>query len=61
MAMTKSELKKLAIKHLNSKNVKSIKKQLFEQFIDRKQKKECITAFDKNFINSFISSRQNPM
>jgi len=61
MAVTKSELRKLAIKHLNNKNVKSIKKQLCEQFVDRKQKKDCITAFDKSFIKSFISSRQNQM
>jgi hypothetical protein len=62
MAMTKSELRKLAIKHLNeNKNVQSIKKQLCEQFIDRKQKKDCMTAFDKSFIKSFISSRENQM
>jgi hypothetical protein len=62
MAMTKRELRKLAIKHLNkNKNVQSIKKQLCEQFIDRKQKKDCMTAFDKSFIKSFISSRENQM
>ena len=62
MAMTKSELRKLAIKHLNkNKNVQSIKKQLCEQFIDRKQKKDCMTAFDKSFIKSFISSSENQM
>lgn len=59
--MTKSELRKLAIKHLNSKNVQSYKKKLCEQFIDKKQKKECMTAFDKNFLKSFISSHQNHM
>lgn len=36
MPMPKSELTKLAIKHLNNKNVKSIKKQLCEIFIDKK-------------------------
>ena len=62
MAMTKSELRKLAIKHLNkNKNVQSIKKQLCEQFIDRKQQKDCMNAFDKSFIKSFISSRKNQM
>jgi hypothetical protein len=61
MALTKSELRKLAIKHLNNKNVKSIKKQVCEQFVDRKQKKDCITAFDKSFIKSFINSLENQM
>jgi hypothetical protein len=61
MDMTKSELRKLAIKHLKNKNVQFIKKQLCEQFIDRKQKKDCMTAFDKSFIKSFISSRENQM
>jgi hypothetical protein len=59
--MTKSELRKIAIKHLNNKNVQSIKKQLCEQFIDKKQKKDCMSAFDKSFIKSFISSRENQM
>ena len=57
--MTKSELRKLAVKYLNKKNVKSIKKQLCEQFTDEKQKRDFITAFDKSFIKSFISSREN--
>ena len=59
--MTKGELKKIAIKKLNSKTVKSIKKQLCDQFIDNTQKKDCMTAFDKNFIKSFIFSYQNKM
>ena len=59
--MTKSELRKLAIKHLNNKNVQYIKKQLCEQFIERKQKKDCMNAFDKSFIKSFISSHQSQM
>jgi hypothetical protein len=59
--MTKSELRELAIKHLHNKNIQFIKKQLCKQFIDNKQKKDCMTAFDKNFIKSFISSRQNQM
>lgn len=57
--MTKSELRKLAIKHLNSKKVQSIKKKVCEQFTDIKQKKDCMTAFDKSFIKSFIFSHQN--
>jgi hypothetical protein len=59
--MTKSELRKIAIKHLNNKNVQSIKKQLCEQFIDKKQKKDCMSACDKSYIKSFISSRENQM
>ena len=59
--MTKSELRELAIKHLHNKNVRSIKKQLCEQFIDKKEKKDCMTAFDKSFIKGFISSRKNQM
>jgi hypothetical protein len=55
--MNNSELRKLAIKHLNSKNVQSIKKQLCEKFTDTKNKNDCITAFDKSFIQSFMNSR----
>jgi hypothetical protein len=56
--MTKKELTKLAIKHLNSKKVQSIKKQLCESFIDIQEKKDCITAFNKSFIKSFIRSHE---
>ena len=59
--MTKHELKKLAIKHLNTNKVQSIKKQLCNNFIDRKQKKDCMTEFNKSFIKSFICARQNQM
>jgi ribosome biogenesis protein Nip4 len=59
--MNTTELKKLAIEYLNSKEVKNIKKQLCEEFTDSKPKKECMTAFDKNFIKAFIRSRQNKM
>jgi hypothetical protein len=60
--MNNSQLKNLAIKHLNSKPVKSIKKQLCENFSDKKQKKYCNTEFDKGFIKSFIRSykKNNP-
>jgi predicted RNase H-like nuclease len=57
--MNKTELKNLAIKKLNSKEIKEIKKKLCKTFTDRKERKECITAFDKNFIKSFIRSYQN--
>jgi hypothetical protein len=59
--MTKSELRKLAIKELNTKKVQSIKKQVCKQFTDKKEQKDCMTAFDKSFIQSFISSRENKM
>jgi hypothetical protein len=55
--MNKSELRKLAIKHLNGKNVQSIKKQLCAKFTDTKNKNDCMTAFDKSFIKSFMDSR----
>ena len=57
--MNKTELKNLAIKKLNSKEIKEIKKKLCKTFTDRKERKECITAFEKSFIKSFIRSYQN--
>ena len=54
--MNKGELIKLATKQLNNKNNKTFKKKICKQFIDRKQKKDCMTAFDKKFIKSFISA-----
>jgi hypothetical protein len=59
--MTKKEVKDLAIKQLKTKKVQSIKKQLCENFTDKKQKKDCMTAFDKSFIKSFIYSYENRM
>lgn len=59
--MNNSELRKIAIKQLKNKKVQSIKKHLCNQFIDRKQKKDCMIAFDKSFIKSFISSRKKRM
>jgi hypothetical protein len=59
--MNNIELRKLAIKKLKNKKVQSIKKHLCNQFIDKKQKKECVIGFDKGFIKSFISSRKNHM
>ena len=58
--MTKrdGELKKLAIKHLNTKNVQKTKKDVCEPFLDKKQIKICMTAFDKSFIKSFIKTRR---
>ena len=57
--MPKSELRKLAIKSLNSKKMQSIKTQLCKQIEDKTQIKDCMTEFDKNFIKSFISSCQS--
>jgi hypothetical protein len=54
--MKNTELRQLAIKSLNSKQVKLIKKQLCEQFIDKKEKNNCINAFNKSFIKSFMIS-----
>ena len=51
-------LRELAIKKLNTKEIKKIKTQISQMFSDRKQKKEFITEFDKNFIKSFIRARQ---
>ena len=62
--MTKTELRtlvKLAITHLNTNYAQSVKKQLCKICIDRKQKKDCMTEFDKSFIKSFIRSYQNHM
>jgi hypothetical protein len=56
--MNNTELRQLAIKSLNSKQVKSIKKQLCEQFIDKKEKINCINAFNKSFIESFMLSHK---
>ena len=57
--MNKTDLMELAIKKLNTKEIKKIKTQISQMFSDRKQKKEFITEFDKNFIKSFIRARQN--
>jgi hypothetical protein len=54
--MNKTDLKKLALKKLNSREVQKYKKQLCDQFTDKKQKKECMTAFDKSFVKSFMDS-----
>ena len=57
--MNNIELRQLAIKSLNSKKVKSIKKQLCAQFIDKKEKNDCINAFNKSFIKSFMLSHSS--
>jgi len=56
--MNKTEIRKLATKTLNTKSVQNIKKETCKGF-DGKQKKDCMTEFDKGFIKSFISSFQN--
>ena len=56
--MDKTELRKLAIKKLNTKEIQKIRKQVCQQFIGEEQKK-CIDSFNKNFIKSFIKSAQS--
>ena len=57
--MNKIELKDLAIEKLNTNEIKNIKNKMCQAIIDTKQKKECISAFNKNFIKSFIRAREN--
>ncbi len=59
--MNKIKLQEMAIQELNSKEIKNIKKQLCQMFINNKEKKNCIREFDKNFIKSFIICYQNKM
>jgi hypothetical protein len=59
--MNKKELEKLAIKRLNSKEVQAIKKQVCNQFTDKKNKQDCKIAFDKNFIKSYINTYKKYM
>ena len=54
--MNKIELIHLAIQKLNTKEIKTLKKHLGQTIHDKKQKKECMNEFDKNFIKSFVLS-----
>jgi hypothetical protein len=56
--MDKKELRKLAIKKLNTKEIQKIRKQVCQQFIGEEQKK-CMDSFNKSFIKSFIKSAQS--
>ena len=56
--MDKKELRKLAIKKLNTKEIQKIRKQLCDQF-SGEEKKKCMDAFNKSFIKSFIKSAQS--
>jgi hypothetical protein len=56
--MNQTELRKLAIKELKTRDVQMIKKQVCQKFIDKHEKKECMSEFDKNFIKSFMDSYQ---
>jgi hypothetical protein len=56
--MDKKELRKLAIKKLNTKEIQKIRKQVCMQFIGEEQKK-CMDSFNKSFIKSFIKSAQS--
>ena len=59
--MNKSDLRRSAIKHLNTKKVQYIKKILGKPFTDKKERREFDIEFDKGFIKSFISTRQKHM
>lgn len=59
--MNNRDLEKLAIKRLNSKEVQAIKKQVCNQFTDKKNKQDCMIAFDKDFIKSYINTRKKYM
>jgi hypothetical protein len=54
--MNNTEVKRMAIKNLNTKPVQNIKKQLCRLYINEKEKRNCSTIFDKSFIKSFIHS-----
>ena len=56
--MDKKELRKLAIKKLNTKEIQKIRKQVCKQFIGKDQK-TCMNSFNKSFIKSFITSAQS--
>ncbi len=56
--MDKKQLRKLAIKKLNTKEIQTIRKQVCQKFIGEEQKK-CMCSFNKSFIESFIKSAQS--
>jgi hypothetical protein len=56
--MDKKELRKLAIKKLNTKEIQKIRKQVCGQFIGEAQK-ICMDSFNKSFIKEFIKSAQS--
>lgn len=56
--MDKKDLRELAIKKLNTKEIQKIRNKLCRLFIGKEQKK-CMDSFDKNFIQSFIKSAQS--
>lgn len=50
----KEYYKLMALRELNKFYVKKVKKQLCEQFTNDIDKKECIKAFNSNFVSSFV-------
>ena len=57
--MDKTELRKLAIKKLNTKEIQKIRKQVCQQFIGEEQKK-CIDSFTPFYIsNADFNSKKN--
>ena len=55
--MDRKELKKLAVKQLNTKKIQKIRNQVCKQFVGKEQKR-CMESFDKSFVKSFIQSAQ---
>ena len=47
--------KLMALKELNKSYVKNYKKQLCNLFDNDIDKKECIKAFNKSFVSSFVN------
>ena len=53
--MKKEEIRKLAIRHLNKKETKLIKKFTCKNFT-KKEKTKCMKEFDKGYIKGFTKS-----
>ena len=54
--LTNKQIKALAVKKLQTKEVQSIKKNVCGIFPDKKNIKACESAFSKEFIKSFTDS-----
>ncbi len=58
--LTKKQLIKIAKKELKRKKVKTYKKQVCSIF-KGKDKKDCLSAFDKSFIDAFVLVKMHPI
>ena len=56
--MNNAEIKKMAIKELNTKPIQNLKKQLCRLFTNERARRGCSSNFDKGYIKSFIHSYQ---